>query len=140
MAQSLCAPTERVAMQLLAVFADKAAVARARIGLIELGIPPDEIHLADDRTEDFLLRDDVMGARVSFWAHVSSMVGSVRSVAALRRQMRHGVCLLGLGVGDDRAGEFSKVLKKAGARRVWHRERSRGREHVRPAGRPVITR
>jgi len=32
------------------------------------------------------------------------------------------------------------VLKKTGARRVWRRERSRGREQAHPDGRPVIAR
>jgi hypothetical protein len=108
-------------MQLLALFTQRAAADRARIRLIESGIPPENILTVDKRTEDFLIEDEQSGSHMSFWAHVNAMVESEREMSSLERHLRRGGCLLGVRAPDDRLARVSALLKGARARAQWQR-------------------
>jgi hypothetical protein len=108
-------------MQLVALLPGRAAADRARIRLIETGIPPDDIVIVDRRTEDFLIEDEHSDSRMSFWAHVRAMQKSERDITAIDRKVRRGACLLGVRASDDRLATVSSLLNKSGARQQWSR-------------------
>lgn len=108
-------------MQLVALFIARAAADRARIRLIESGIPPEDIAIVDRRTEDFLIEDELSDSRMSFWAHVRAMQKSERDITAIDRKMRQGACLFAVRAPDDRLATVSSLLNKSGAREQWSR-------------------
>ena len=111
-------------MQLLALFLQRAAAARARIRLIESGIPPDDIVTVDKRTEDFLIDDEQSDSHMSFWAHVKAMVESERAMTSIEGKLGRGACLLGVRAPEDRLSTVSALLKSTGARGQWKRSAS----------------
>src|ERR1044071_10294981 len=106
-------------MQLVALFPGRAAADRARIRLIESGIPPEDLVIVDRRTEDFLLEDEQSDSRMSFWAHVKAMQKSERDITALDRKVRRGACLFAVCAPDDRLATVSSLLTRSGAREQW---------------------
>jgi hypothetical protein len=112
---------ERIAMQLLALFTQRAAADRARIRLIESGVSPEDVLIVDQHTEDFLIEDEQSGSHMSFWAQVNAMVEPERQVLSLERHLRRGACLMGIRVSDARLSSVSALLKSSGARAQWTR-------------------
>lgn len=108
-------------MQLVALFSQPAAADRARIRLLESGIPPENLVTVDKRTEDFLIEDEPSNSHMSFWAHLHAMLESEREVKSLERKLRRGACLLGVRASDERLAAVTSLLRKAGAREQWRR-------------------
>jgi uncharacterized protein (TIGR02271 family) len=109
------------ARKIVGVFDTSEAAQTARTRLIEMGIPGDQITIADQSSLGER-KVQTPHARGTFWAHLKAMFMPDHDRHTYEESMRRGGCMLVATVDDDAAEEAIRCLERAGAVDLDERE------------------